>query len=136
VSPELHLRLAGLVQIALAVLHLALPGRLQWKDELARLSLVNRQIFIVHTIFICLVLVLAGALSVCAPHALLEPTPLSRLVLGGFASFWSLRLVFQWLVYDTRLWRGHRFNTALHVALTLVWLYLVSVYAGILFLQL
>ena len=62
-DPEWHLRIAGALQILLALLHLAFPKRFQWKEELARLSPLNRQIFLVHTFFICVVLTLIGALS-------------------------------------------------------------------------
>jgi hypothetical protein len=134
VSLELHLRLAGALQIALAALHLAFPSHLRWKEELPRLSLLNRQIFVVHTIFICFVLVLMGALSLLAPDALLEPTRLSRLVLGGFAAFWALRLVFQWCLYDRQLWRGNTKNTVIHFVFTIAWTYFASVYAAVLLL--
>jgi hypothetical protein len=130
VTLELALRLAGALQIALAAMHVVFPNRFDWKEELARLSLLNRQMFLVHTVFICVVLVLVGSLSLLAPHALLEPTPLSRLVLGGIAAFWGLRLVVQLFVYDTRLWRGNRFNTLVHVVFCVLWAYLVAVYAG------
>ena len=134
-TPELQLRLAGALQIALAALHVVFPKRFNWKEELGRISLLNRQMFVVHTVFICVVLVLFGSLSLLAPHALLDPTPLSRLVLGGIAAFWGLRLVVQLFVYDVRLWRGDRFNTVVHVAFCMLWAYLVAVYAGALVLQ-
>jgi hypothetical protein len=129
-NPEWHLRIAGALQIALALLHLAFPRRFRWHEELARLSPLNRQIFHVHTIFICVVLVMIGALSLLAPEALLERSRLSRLVLGGFAGFWGLRLLCQWFVYDAGLWRGHAFNTAVHGLFSLLWLYLTAVYVG------
>lgn len=134
-NAEFYLGVAGALQIAIAAMHLYIPKRFQWKEELSRLSLLNRQIFVVHTIFICYVLLLMGSLSLFAPGVLLEPTPLSRLVLAGFASFWGLRLAFQLFVYDARLWRGNRFNTLAHAAFTLIWLYLAATYAGILFFQ-
>ena len=128
-NPELHLRIAGAIQIALVLLHFVFPQRFHWREELARLSLLNRQIFHVHTIFICLVMVLLGALSLCAPEALLEPTRLSRLVLTGIAVFWAARLVCQWFVYDVSLWRGQTFNTVMHGVFTVIWIYLTGVYA-------
>lgn len=126
---EVQLGIAGAAQIVLAVAHLSFPKRFAWKEELARLSLINRQIFLVHTFFICVILVLFGALSLFAPEALLEPSPLRRPVLGGIATFWFLRLVCQWLVYDSSLWRGDRNNTRIHVAATAVWIYFTAVYA-------
>jgi hypothetical protein len=127
---EFHLRVAGALQIGLAMSHVFFPRRFSWKDELARLSLLNRQIFLVHTSFICLVLLMMGALSLFATRTLLQSTPLSRLVLGGFASFWGLRLLFQWFVYDWRLWRGQPFNTFVQFLLTAMWIYLISVYGA------
>jgi cation transport ATPase len=128
-SVELHLKFAGAVLLLLALLHLAFPRRFNWREELARLSLLNRQIFQVHTFFICLVLTLMGALSAFGSALLLEPTPLARLVLLGFAIFFGARLVCQWFVYDSALWRGQRFNTFMHVAFSALWTYLTSVYA-------
>lgn len=129
-NPEWHLRIAGALQLALALAHLFFPRRFDWQRELARLSLLNRQMFHVHTIFVCVVLAMFGALSLLAPEALLEPTALSRLVLVGIAAFWALRLYCQWFVYDPVLWRGHRFETIVHIACTLLWLYLTAVYVA------
>lgn len=128
-NPEWHLRIAGALQIVLALMHLGFPRRFNWAEELARLSLLNRQMFQVHTLFVCLVLLLIGALSLLAPAALLEPSALSRLVLLGIAIFWAVRLYCQWFVYDPALWRGRTFETTVHAVCTLLWLYLTAVYA-------
>jgi hypothetical protein len=134
-NPELHLRIAGAIQIALALLHLVFPRRFHWREELAHLSLLNRQIFYVHTAFICLVMILVGVLSLAAPEALLEPTRLSRLVLDGLAIFWAARLTCQWFVYDVSLWRGQAFQTIMHGVFTVIWIYLTGVYAIVRYLQ-
>lgn len=128
-NPEWHLRIAGALQIALAFLHFSFPRRFNWKEELGRLSLLNRRIFLVHNFYITLVVMMIGALSLIAPRALLDPTPLARYVLAGFTLFWGLRLAFQWAVYDRALWRGNRFNTIMHWLFTALWLYLSFVYA-------
>ena len=123
-----HLRFAGIGLFLLAAAHLLFPRQFRWREELGQLSLLNRQIFLVHTFFICLVLVMMGALSAVWTKALLQPTPLARLILGGFALFWSVRLIFQWFVYDSRLWKGDRLHTAMHLLFTGVWAYLTAVY--------
>ena len=88
--------------------------------------------FLVHTVFVCLVMSMFGALSAFAPGALLDhspsPGPLARLVLGGISFFWLVRLAIQWLVYDPALWRGDAFNKAVHYAFTVLWIYLTAVY--------
>jgi hypothetical protein len=127
-SLETHFRIVGALQIAIAALHVTFPKRLGWTEELPRLSLLNRQIFVVHAIFICVVLVMMGALTAFAPEELLQPTRLARFALAGFTAFWALRLVFQWFVYDSKLWRGNRTNTLVHFGATALWLYFAAVY--------
>ena len=127
-SPDVHLRVAGALQLLIAAAHLAFPAALHWEDELARLSPLNRQLFHVHTLFVCMVLLLLGALSLFAADALSTPTPLARLVTAGIAAFWALRLYCQWFVFAPGLWRGNRARTAIHLLLTLLWSYFTLVY--------
>ncbi len=129
-SLSLHLRIAGLGLIVLAFAHLAFPKRFHWKEELPRLSPLNRQMFQVHVFFIGLVLVLFGTLSLVFADALLTPGPLSKAVLAGFTLFWSLRLFVQLFVYERALWRGNRLHTFFHVLFTAFWTYLVAVYGA------
>lgn len=127
---ELHLRIVGLMLFALLGLNFVLPKRFRWREELSRLSLFNRQIFIVHAMFICLILAMFGAISLfCAP-LLLQPAPLARVVLAGLAGFWFVRLLVQWFVYHPSLWRGKRFETAVHVIFSGVWFYFAGTYAA------
>jgi hypothetical protein len=135
VSLARHLQVAGGALIALALLHAAFPRRFNWKEETARLSPLNRQIFLVHTFFIAVTLVFFGLVSFVIAASLSAPTGVSRAVLAGFAVFWALRLVTQLFVYDARLWRGDRFNTAVHLVFAAFWTYLVSVYGIALWLQ-
>src|SRR5690349_3139969 len=104
----IHLRLVGVMLIALAVMNLFVPGRFKWREEMERLSLFNRQVFRVHAAFIILVLVLfAGMLLGCAKD-LMEPTGLARAVLGGLLVFWAARMLVQWFYYSPDVWRGNR----------------------------
>ena len=125
---ELPIQIAGLLHLLLAVAHVFMPKRFGWKEELARLSLLNRQIFLVHCLFIVVVLVLFGVLSLGFTALLLAPGPLARVVLSGLVFFWALRLLAQWFIYDARLWRGDPFNTAMHFLFTGLWIYHVAVY--------
>jgi hypothetical protein len=127
---SVHLRIVGVTLWALCLAHLLFPRRFGWKDELGRLSLLNRQIFLVHVFFICLTLAMMGTLALVFPAALLERTRLARSVLAGLTIFWATRLVFQWLVYDRALWRGHRFNTAMHIVFTVLWSYYTVIFAA------
>ena len=128
-NPELHLRVAGVLLLALIPLNLYVPRRYEWRRELASLSLLNRQIFQVHAGFLCVVLAMFAALALLYTRPLLAPTPLARAVLAGMAIFWFLRLLTQWLVYDWSLWRGRRFETLVHIVFTGLWGYLTATFA-------
>jgi hypothetical protein len=127
-NAELHLRIVGVLMLALVALNLYVPRRFGWRREMATLSLLNRQIFQVHAMFISVMLLMFAALCLMMAKHLLEPTPLAGAVLGGLASFWLLRLAAQWLIYDWRLWRGQRFNTAMHLLFTVLWLYFTATF--------
>ncbi|HEX4167246.1 MAG TPA: hypothetical protein VHZ55_17410 [Bryobacteraceae bacterium] len=125
-----HLRLAGALLVVLGFAHSFLGRYFKWKKELAQLSLLTRQIFLVHCFFIALLVVLIGACSLFYTNALLESGTLSRVVLTGFVVFWLIRLVFQFLVYDSAIWRGRRFYTAAHAAFSIFWIYVVLIYSA------
>jgi len=127
-SLELHLRIAGVLLLLLAAIHPLMPKELGWKQDLAKLTPINRQVFLVHVGFIVLMLVLMGSLALFYAAELATPDRLSRAVLGGLALFWGLRLFTQQFVYDRSLWRGNPRYTAVHIALTVLWLYLTVVF--------
>ena len=127
---ELQLRIAGALQLALAALHVRFPRWFNWRTELARLSLLNRQLFIVHDLFVVLVVILFGALSLFGAGALLEPSRLAPIVCAGLGFFWLVRLYVQFFVYDRRLWLGHRGRTVVHIIVTALWLFLIATYAA------
>jgi len=128
VSLETHLRIAGALLLLLAAAHPFFPKQLGWKEDLAKLTLLNRQIFLVHVGFIVLILVLFGTLALGFAPDLVAPSRLAAAVLGGLTLFWGLRLVTQQLIYDRSLWRGHRRNTVLHILASLLWIYLTGVF--------
>src|SRR5262245_20124682 len=126
----LHLHVVGVIMAGLVVINLFVPGRFHWREELSRLSLLNRQIFQVHALFLVLILALLSALLLTSAEALLEPTPLSRAVLTGLTIFWGLRLIVQFFVYSPDIWRGDRFRTAAHYVFAATWLYVTAVFAA------
>jgi hypothetical protein len=127
---ELHLRIAGILLLFLAAIHPLMPRELGWKEDLAKLTLVNRQVFLVHTAFIVLTLVLMGSLALVYAEELAAQGRLARAVLGGLAIFWGARLFTQQFVYDRTLWRGNARYTAIHVVFSLLWLSLRAVLGG------
>ncbi len=127
---EGHLRVVGILLMLLAMLNLFLPKRFGWGAELAKVSLLTRQVFIVHCVFIVLVLVMMGVASFWYAPLLVARTPLATVVLFGLAAFWLLRLAMQFFFYSPKLWRGNRFNTGMHILFSCVWTYFAMIYAA------
>ena len=85
---ELHLRIIGIGLVALALIHVIFPRYFNWREELAGLSLVNREMMKIHTFFIALALLLMGVLCYTEPAALVR-TELGRTICLGLAIFWG-----------------------------------------------
>jgi hypothetical protein len=132
-SPDtllVHLRIVGIVMIGLVALNLYVPYRFHWREEMSRLSLLNRQIFTAHNVFLVLTLALFGLLLLILGDTLLERTRLSRAVLMGLTVFWGLRMLMQWWFYSPTIWRGHRVNTRMHYLFSALWVYVTAVFAA------
>ena len=123
------LRLAGAGLILRAILHVPISRRLKWREDVARLTPVNASIFHVHNFFICVVLVMMGLPCVFDPMVLLERSRAGAWVSWSFASFWAIRLYFQWFVYKADLWRGKKMETRIHWCFTFIWIALTSLFA-------
>jgi hypothetical protein len=127
-----HLNTVGYLMFALSALHLVFPKKFRWKEDFAQLQDLNRQIFYVHCFFICLVLVLMASLCVFFAPEFLAGGELRGIVAGGFALFWSLRLLIQLFVYDKTLWVGKPLETTVHVVFTGLWSYFTAIFLWVL----
>ena len=123
------LRVAGAGLILLAGLHVPIGRHLKWREEGARLSLVNASIFRVHTFFICFMLVMMGLPCLLDPAVFLESSRAGAWLAWSFSAFWTTRLFFQLFVYSRELWRGKRMETIVHAWLTIVWASLAALFA-------
>lgn len=123
-----NLTVVGIVTLGLGVLHSALPRVLRWDRDLAGASTLNREVSYVHCYFIGLACLLWGLLALTAGPALLERSPVARLVLIGAVAFWFSRLVIQLTVFNR-----HADESApwcvLSVAATVLWLYVTVIWA-------
>ncbi len=124
---EIYLKIAGIILIVLGIVHVAFPRRFNWKADLAGLSLINKQMMMVHTFFIALTVFMMGILSLVYSGELLT-NPFGRVISLGLAVFWFIRLVFQFFVYSRELWKGKTFETIMHIIFALIWIYLTVVY--------
>lgn len=119
---ELHLKIIGILFILLALIHIIFPKYFNWKEELAPLSLINRQMMMTHTFFIALTVLLMGLLCVTSYVDLIH-TNLGKKISLGLGVFWCFRLVFQFFGYSSKLWKGKRFETIVHILFSVLWIY-------------
>ncbi len=124
---ELHLKIIGILLIALALVHIIFPRYFNWKNELSSLSIINRQLVYVHSFFIALMVFLVGLLCLVSAHDLINTT-LGKQISLGLGIFWIARLLIQIFGYSSKLWRGKRFETIVHIVFSMLWTYLSVVF--------
>jgi len=118
------LRLAGFVQIAIAFANAFLPAKLNYRENLSRVSPIIRQIFVVHSAYIVGVVLLFAVVTFGFAGELASGHGLGRFLAAAIAVFWLMRAPVQLLYYDATLRRENRwgdiaFTTgALFLALT------------------
>ena len=117
-----HLYIAGFLFMALALVHVIFPTYFNWDRELKPLSLINRQLMTIHTFFIALTVFLMGLLCVSSASDLLFTTLGKRIALG-LGIFWSIRLFIQFFGYSSKLWKGKKLETSIHILATFLWTY-------------
>lgn len=128
----IHFRIIGVLLILLALSHDVFPRYFKWELELKGLSLVNRQMMVIHTFFIALGVLLLGVLCLTSGDELVG-TVLGRKIAVGMGVFWLIRLLIQFFGYSAVLWRGRRFETIVHYLFVLFFGYMSVVFFSVLY---
>jgi hypothetical protein len=68
-----------------------------------------------------------GVLCLTSASELLN-TNLGKRISFGLAIFWAVRLVVQFFVYSSKLWKGKSFETGVHIVFSIFWIYLVVIF--------
>ena len=134
-AAELHLRIVGALLLGIAALGVAVHRHFGWGAEIQRLTLLTRQVFLIHSAFVTVVIAMLGVLLAGYAPALVAPGPLPRAILVGLLVMWAARLLAQWFFYDPSLWRGDRFRTFMHVLFSVLYTYFVMTFALALYAQ-
>lgn len=124
---ELQLKIIGFILIALSLIHLTFPKKFNWKEEFKSVSLINKEMMYIHTFFIGLLILLNGLLCIFCASDLIN-TKLGKQISLGLFIFWCFRLLFQFIGYSSRLWKGKSFETIIHVLFTILWFYLTTIF--------
>jgi hypothetical protein len=124
----IHLQVVGVLLMLLGLSHAFFNRFFGWDVELAGVSLLTRRVFFVHTFFVAMTVTMMGAFSAVYAGALVEPQTLSRAILAGMVVFWGSRLLAQFTAYESAIWRGNRFRTRMHVAFSILWIYVTATF--------
>ena len=124
---ELQLKIIGSLLIVLSMVHVIFPKYFNWKKDLSPLSLINRQMMLVHTFFIAFVVFLMGLLCLTSATEIIETSLGKKIALGLFL-FWMARLFTQFFWYSPKLWKGKRFETTIHIIFSIFWTYISVVF--------
>jgi|TARA_B110000879_G_C11175013_1_gene515543 hypothetical protein len=127
---EVHYKIIGVLLVALASVHVFFPKYFKWKKELKSLSLINRQLMKIHTFFIALVVFLMGLLCLTSSSELIH-NELGKKISLGFGVFWSFRLLIQFFGYSSKLWKGKKMETTVHILFSVLWAYLSFIFIKI-----
>jgi hypothetical protein len=104
---QIAIKLAGVLQLITAAANFFLPTKLHYRENLARVSPIIRQIFIVHSIYIVIVLIGFGLICLLFTHDLCGASALGTFLSGFLALFWGLRTVLQIIYYDDTVKKEH-----------------------------
>jgi hypothetical protein len=118
---------AGFVQLAIAFANLFLPAKLNYRENLSRVSPIIRQIFVVHSVYIVGVVLLFAAISFGFAGDLASGHGLGRFLAAAIAVFWLVRAPVQLLYYDAVLRRENRWGD---IAFTFLALFLAAAYGA------
>ena len=88
----LLLQLAGWSQVALILGSLGIPHVLGWRDKLAPVTTLIRQMFWVYSFYIWYTNLCFGLLSALGAGLLLDGSPLAACVTGFILGYWLMRM--------------------------------------------
>ena len=127
---EIHLKIIGFLLIFLSIIHAFFPKHFDWKNEFKNVSLINRQMMYIHTLFIGIVIFLIGFLCVTSSNDLIN-TNFGHKISLGLGVFWGIRLFVQFFGYSSKLWKGNKFETFMHILFSIFWFYITYVFISI-----
>jgi len=128
--------LAATGQFCVAVLNLSLVRIMGWKEDLARVSVLVREVFNIHVLFISITLAIFAALTFrFARDMSMGSEPIYRWVACSIGTFWAIRAVLQVTHYSSSHWRGIPSRTVVHIILLIVYPAFAAVYFAAAFMR-
>lgn len=129
---ETHIEFSGILLILLAFIHIGFSKYFDWKIDLEKISLINKEMMVIHTLFLAIVLLLMGVLCITSANELAN-SRLGKKIAIGMAIFWGLRLFIQFFGYSSSHWKGKKFETMIHILFSILWAYFTCVWLYIVY---
>jgi hypothetical protein len=107
---------AGGVQLVIAAANLEVARTLDYRANLAKLTPMVGQVFVVHAVYIVLIILWFSVLCLAFAAQLASGDPLGRFLTGGLAAFWGLRAIIQLIFYDKKVRKDHRLQDVAFLA--------------------
>jgi hypothetical protein len=123
------LLLGGVCHFGILFASALVPRVLAWREELRKLHPLSRHLVWTHGVFIVLVIVAFGVISVVSASELASGSRLARMVCGFIAAFWLARLAIQLFLFDASPFLTTPWLKLGYHGLTVVFAYLGLVYA-------
>ena len=120
------IQVAGVIQLVIAFANFLVPAKLHYRENLVKLSTIVRQVFIVHSVYIVMVLVGLGGICLLFPWDLCGDSALGKFLCGFMAIFWGLRLILQCAYYDSAIKRENPLGT---LVFGVAFFYLAAIFA-------
>ena len=125
---ELLLILAGIAHLCITSAGIVMTFVLDWRKNLTPLDALTRHIIWVHGLFVLLMIVGFGLVSLVFHGSLASGEPLARAACGFIAIFWGIRLVIAFFLFDaTPFLKSFPLKLGYH-GLTVVFVYFTLVY--------
>jgi hypothetical protein len=122
--------MAGWGQAAVVIAGLGVPGALNWKDELATLSPLLRQIFWTYAGYILCTNLAFSLASILAAESLSDGSTLAAMVCGFIMTYWFARILIQFFYFDRQSAPKGLKYTLGEVILVVLFVFLTIVYGA------
>jgi hypothetical protein len=130
---DLAIFLAGVGHFCTLLAGTQLPSRLNWKEELAKVSSFNRKIFLNYYATVGLTIIGFGVLTLIFKSEMLSGSYSALCLATLIALFWTMRVLVDFFYFKHEDWpKGFLFVTG-HAALTTLFVLMASVYWGLIY---
>jgi hypothetical protein len=130
--PELAdwVRIAGALQLCVLIASALVPIRLNWKQDLACLSKLHRQMYWTYGGYVVMAIIAFGTISLTNAAEIASGSGLARAFCGYVAVFWGIRISLQW-VFDVKPFLTTWWLHAGYHTLTVLFAAFTAMYGGL-----